>query len=319
MASIPEQPPRRIVIGSYPFDENVALLHTARPELEVRGAAPANVTAADLAWADTYVGFRMPPRAGPTMGSVRWVHCTGAGVDGWLTPPGLPPAILLTHTSESFGPMIAEWVAARILAFQQQLVDLARAQSAKQWTQRDIPRLAGTRALVVGTGDIGGHVARLLSALGVRVTGASRSGAPAGPFFESVHRAAELPGLAGAADWIVLAVPGTPETHGMFSREVFAACRGAVLLNVGRGSVLDESAIPDALARGWLRGAALDVFEVEPLPPASPLWADPRVMVSPHISGRTTAQGVATGFMECLADIEAGRRPRLAVDPARGY
>jgi len=320
--------PRRVLVGTRSHAEIVATLAAHRPDLEVRGALHTDVTARDLAWADAYVGFKRPPDA-PTLGAVRWVHCTGAGIDAWLAPPGLDPSILLTRTNESFGPAIAEWALARVFAFQQQLASLAAAQRAHQWAPRDLPRLAGTRALVVGTGDVGSAIARALNANGVLVTGVSRTGrahggaaadtgSAAAPF-RAVHPVAALATLVGDADWIVLTLPDTPATRGLFSRDVLARCRDAVLLNAGRGCVLDEAALPEALARGWLRGVALDVFAVEPLPDTSPLWDDPRVIVSPHCSGPTTVAGAVDGFLACLADIEQGRLPRWTVDRDRGY
>jgi glyoxylate/hydroxypyruvate reductase A len=92
-----------------------------------------------------------------------------------------------------------------------------------------------------------------------------------------------------------------------------------VLINAGRGAVVVEREIQPALDAGWLRGAALDVFEVEPLPPTSPLWSDSRVMISPHISGQTTVEGAAAGFLECLSALERGEQPRWTVDRKRGY
>src|SRR6187551_189640 len=110
---------QHIVIGANAHAELAALLRDARPDLEIRGNRYTELTADDLAWGDTYLGFRRPPL--PTMGSIRWVHCTGAGVDSWLYPDELPRDILLTRTSESFGPRIAEWALSRALAFTQQL------------------------------------------------------------------------------------------------------------------------------------------------------------------------------------------------------
>jgi phosphoglycerate dehydrogenase-like enzyme len=183
--------------------------------------------------------------------------------------------------------------------------------------------VAGTRALVVGTGDIGRAIARSLQALGVHVTGVSRSGTVSGTAdsaaFSAVHAASEIANLVGDADWIVVAVPDTPASRGLISRDVLSRCRGAVLLNAGRGSVVEETALPEALDNGWLRGAALDVFATEPLPADSPLWSDPRVMVSPHISGLTTIDGAAHGFLECLESLERGALPKWAVDRERGY
>jgi phosphoglycerate dehydrogenase-like enzyme len=129
----------------------------------------------------------------------------------------------------------------------------------------------------------------------------------------------ELSAWVSRADWLVLMLPLTDATRGLISRDVLAHARGAVLINAGRGAVVDESAIPDALGAGWLRAAALDVFDREPLPESSPLWSDPRVIVSPHISGLTTVEGTVAGFLDCLADIEQGRVPKWAVDRARQY
>lgn len=310
--------PRRIVIGAGAHAALIEWLRARRPELEFRGAPFSNITPDDLEWADAYVGFKRPPTA-VTMGNVRWVHCTGAGVDSWLDAPGLDPAVLLTRTPESFGPPIAEWAVARVFAFQQQLLELARAQQESRWAPRDVTRMAGTRALIVGTGDIGKAIAKAFHSLGIAVTGVSRSGKAVGAPFAAVHPVSALPELVGEADWIVLVIPSTRDSRGLVSRDVLARCRGAVLLNAGRGAVLEESALPEAFEQGWLRGAALDVFEREPLPADSPLWKDPRVMVSPHISGLTTVDGAAGGFLECLQDLESGLIPKWKVDRTAGY
>ena len=310
--------PRRVLVGAAAHAEGIAWLRSRRPDVEFRGARHTEIATDDLAWAEAYIGFKRPPAA-TTMGNVRWVHCTGAGVDSWLGDGSLDPAILLTRSTESFGPMIAEWTVARVLAFQQQLRDLADAQRSARWAPRDLARVAGTRALVVGTGDIGRAVGGALAALGVSVTGVSRSGKPVGAPFTAVHPVSALSSLVSAADWIVLVIPSTPESKQLFSREILSQCRGAVLLNAGRGAVLEEAALTDALDQGWLRGAALDVFEAEPLPANSPLWADPRVMISPHISGLTTVEGAGAGFVECLADLEHGLIPKWQVDRTAGY
>lgn len=311
-------PPHRVLVATRSHAEIVAALRTRRPDLECRGAAHTEVSEQDLTWAEAYIGFKRPPGT-VTLGGVRWVHCTGAGVDSWLVSPTLDPAVLLTRTPESFGPAIAEWAVARIFAVQQRLAELAIAQREHRWAPRDASRVAGTRALVVGTGDVGSAIAAALTAVGVSVTGVSRSGRAEHPAFRAVHPVEALPSLVAEADWIVLALPDTPATRGLFSYRVMQRCRGAVLLNAGRGSVVEESALPEALDRGWLRGAALDVFAVEPLPAASPLWDDARVIISPHGAGPTTVAGAVDGFLECLSALEAGRLPRWTVDRTRGY
>jgi phosphoglycerate dehydrogenase-like enzyme len=309
--------PRTVLIGATAHDAIAERIRSARPDLLVRSASPGDITADDMQWADSYIGFRRPA-AVEDLSHVRWVHSTGAGVDGWLGA-GLDADILLTRSPESFGPMIAEWAVARVFAFQQQLAALADAQRERRWAPRDIARVAGTRALLLGTGDIGGAIASSLFALGVHITGVSRSGQAATPAFSAVHTVDALPMLVEQCDWIIVSLPDTPHTRGLVSRDLLSRCRGAVLLNAGRGTVIDEAAIPHALDQGWLRGAALDVFSTEPLPASSPLWSDARVMISPHISGLTTVQGAADGFLECLAALERGELPPWTVDRARGY
>jgi phosphoglycerate dehydrogenase-like enzyme len=309
--------PRRIVIGARAHAEIAQRIRAARGDLEVRGSSTGSVTADDLAWADTYVGFQRPPL--PTMGNVRWVHCTGAGVDAWLYPNELSRDILLTRTSESFGIYIAEWALSRALAIRQQILDLAECQRRHEWAPREVGYIRGSRAVVVGTGDVGSHIARLFGALGADVHGVSRSGRGDPAVFGSVSKVSELDATVANADWLIVTVPLTTETRGLISRDVLSACRGAVLINAGRGATVDERALPEALERGWLAGAALDVFEVEPLPPDSPLWEDRRVMISPHISGLTTPEGAVAGFLECLGEIERGQLPARSVDRDRGY
>lgn len=309
--------PHRVVIGATAHAELAALLRSRRTDLEVRGAPYTQVTADDLAWADTYMGFRRPPL--PSMGNVRWVHCTGAGVDSWLRPIELSRDILLTRTSESFGVYIAEWALSRALAVRQQILDLAECQRRQEWKPREIGYVRGSRAVVIGTGDIGSHVARLFAALGAEVHGVSRSGRGDSERFTSISTVSNLPTLVSSADWLIVMIPLTSDTRGLVSREIMSRCRGAVLINAGRGATVDESAIPEALDQGWLSAAALDVFETEPLPDDSPLWSHPRVMISPHISGLTTNEGAIVGFLECLAEIEAGKTPKRVVDREREY
>jgi len=309
--------PHRVVIGARAHAELAQRLRFVRSDLEIRGSSTGNVTADDLAWADTYVGFMRPPL--PTMGNVRWVHCTGAGVDAWLHPNELSRDILLTRTSESFGVYIAEWALSRGLAVKQQILDLAECQRRHEWAPREVGYVRGSRAVVVGTGDVGSHIARLFAALGAEVHGVSRSGRGDPSVFKVTSTVSELSTLARTADWLIVTVPLTSETRGLISRDVLSACRGAVLINAGRGATVDESAIPEALDKGWLAGAALDVFEVEPLPSTSPLWDDRRVMISPHISGLTTPEGAVAGFLECLGEIERGQTPARAVDRDREY
>lgn len=308
--------PKRILV-SHTLHEGLGEYLTARrPDLEVRARGAGEISADEVAWAEAFVGFR-PPREG-SWRELRWIHCIGAGVDAFAFRSGLSAATLLTRTAEDFGPMIGEYSLARALAVTQRLRPLDADQRAKRWAPKHPQPIRGSRVLIVGTGAVGRGIARAFLGAGCAVEGVSRSGAAREPF-ALVHSTERFADAVPGARWLVLACPLTEETFHFLDRARLAACAGAYLINVGRGPLVAEAELPLALEQGWLSGAALDVFEVEPPPPVSPLWEHPAVTISPHISGLTTIPGAGDGFLACLAEVEAGRRPALAVDVARGY
>jgi phosphoglycerate dehydrogenase-like enzyme len=262
------------------------------------------------------VGFRAPSRG--AWQRLRWIHCIGAGVDAFAFRTGLSPETLLTRTSEDFGPQMGEYCLTRALAITQRLRLLEAEQRARSWKPKHPEQIRATRALIVGTGTVGGGIARAFLAAGCRVDGVSRGGAPREPF-DRVYPGSGFAGAVRGARWLILACPLTEATFHFLNRARLAECAGTYLINVGRGPLVEQEALPEALDSGWLSGCALDVFEQEPLPQSSPLWQRPDVTISPHISGLTTIAGAGEGFLACLAEVEAGRRPALAVDPGRGY
>jgi phosphoglycerate dehydrogenase-like enzyme len=306
----------RVLISDPRPDPLAEYLRPRRPDLDIHTRKPSEVTAADLDWAETLVGFRRPPV--PGWGNLRWIHSIGAGVDAFLFRTDLPDTILLTRSSEDFGPPIAEYCVARALAVTQHLARLAEEQRAGRWAPLAPEPLAGSRVVIAGTGMVGRGIAHRFAAMGCVVDGLSRSGAGREPF-HAVRPMAEFDDAVAGARWLVLAMPLTEGTWHLLDRERLAACGGAYLINIGRGALLDEAALPEALDRGHLSGAALDVFETEPLPSSSPLWAHPKVTMSPHCSCVTTTPAAGDGFLECLAAVERGELPRWVVDRVVAY
>lgn len=308
--------PKRILV-SHTLHEGLGdYLLARRPDLTVRARGAAEITGEDVEWAEVLVGFR-PPSSGPWR-ALRWIHCIGAGVDAFAFRTGLARGTLLTRTAEDFGPQMGEYCLGRALAVTQRLRHLEAEQRARSWQPKHPEQIRGTRALVVGTGAVGRGIAQAFLGAACEVDGVSLRGAPREPFGR-VRAMADFGVAMRGVRWLVLACPLTEETYHLLDRDRLSRCGGAYLINVGRGALVQEEALPEALDRGWLGGAALDVFETEPLPADSPLWDRPEVTVSPHISGLTTIPGAGDGFLSCLEAVEAGRRPALAVDPARGY
>jgi phosphoglycerate dehydrogenase-like enzyme len=306
----------RVLVVHHAFAEPIVeRLRPARPDIEFRAMHPNAATAEDVGWAEALVGFRRPAAG---LGGARWVHCIGAGVDGWTRDVSWPDDVLLTRTTQSFAVPIGEYVLARVLAAAQEIPALVHDQDARRWRSFVPSIVHGTRAVVIGTGDLGRGIAERLTAVGIEVTGVSRSGRKAQGFNRVVSQGSLDQVLPGAT-WLVLAAPLTDETRSMINDAALSHVRDCWLINVARAPLVDEAAMLRALDDGRLAGAALDVFSTEPLPPDSPLWSHPRVMISPHIAGVTSIPGAVDGFLSALGALEAGRMPERVVDVGEGY
>ncbi|ROZ88784.1 D-2-hydroxyacid dehydrogenase [Gordonia sp. OPL2] len=223
---------------------------------------------------------------GPATAGLRWVHVCAAGVDSLLFDELRESDIVVTNAAGVFDQPIAEFVLASILARDKQLHLTKRLQRERAWKHRETTRTAGSSALVIGTGGIGRATARLLRAVGVRVTGAGRTARENDPDFGAVLATDDLVSYVGQFDNVVAIAPLTPQTERMINADVLSAMRpDAHLINVGRGQLVDEAALIAALASEQIGAASLDVFTDEPLDPASPLWVMDNVAVSPHMSG----------------------------------
>lgn len=253
----------------------------------------------------------------------RWVHVAAAGVDPYLFPALTGnPDVVLTNSRGVYDQPIAEYVLGLVLSLAKDFPGMWNHQRGRQWRPRDSERVGGRTVLVWGTGSIGRAVARLLRAVGMRVSGAGRTPRADDPDFGTVHGPATLRTGLGEADYVVLAAPLTAATRGMVDASVLAAMKpGARLVNVGRGQLVDEPALVDALSGGRLAGAALDVFAQEPLPAASPLWELPGVIVSPHTAGEVVhwRNDLAELFLDNLLRRTEGRPLRNVVDKELGY
>lgn len=261
-------------------------------------------------------------KAWPQAGRLQWVHAASAGVDALLFRGLVESPVTVTNARGVFDEAIAEYVLGAVLAFAKDLPHSVRLQDARRWLHRDTERIAGRRLLVVGAGSIGRAVARLAAAAGLAVSGVARRAREADPDFEAVYGADGLHEALGGADFVVLAAPLTAETHHLFGAGAFAAMRpGARIVNVGRGAVVDTEALVAALAAGRIAGAALDVFEDEPLAPEHPLWDFPQVLITAHMAGDFVGwrEALTAQFADNFARWRAGEPLLNVVDKRRGY
>ncbi len=253
---------------------------------------------------------------------LRWVHVASAGVDSVMFPELRDSDVVLTNSRGVFDSAIAEYVLGLVIAFAKDFAGSLRLQQQRTWQHRETERVAGTSALVVGTGPIGRAIASLLRAVGMRVAGAGRRARSDDPDFGTVVSSQELTQHLGDYDVVVAVAPLTSQTRGMFDADAFAAMRpGARFVNVGRGELMVTDDLISALRSGHLSGAALDVFEQEPLPQDSPLWNMENVLISAHMSGDFVGwrNALVEVFTDNFARWRDGREFRNVVDKHLGY
>jgi phosphoglycerate dehydrogenase-like enzyme len=253
---------------------------------------------------------------------LRWLHIGGVGVDWSLFPELGESNVTVTNSQGVFDTTLPEYLLSLMLALVKDLPGTLRAQDRQEWQHRLQEPLAGSRAVIVGAGSIGRSSGRMLRALGVEVTLVGRSERDGQPGEGRIRAAADLPKLLPDSDWLIAITPLTEATRGLIgAAELASLPPRARLVNIGRGPVVDEAALVAALSGGSLAGAALDVFEREPLPEDSPLWSMPNVIVSPHIGGdvRETPADFARVFLANLARYQAGEPLHNVVDKQLGY
>jgi phosphoglycerate dehydrogenase-like enzyme len=299
------------------------------PEMKVVHLEDFVALPTELPDADIFVGSVLRQPDFVHAKKLKWVHSTSAGVTQLTYPELRNSGIVLTNASGVFSVPMAEHILGMMLALARNFPDTLRQQDKAEWSQQklwDKPQhlneLNGNVLLIVGYGSIGREVAMRAKAFGMRVWGVTKSGKGDLTHVEKIIAAGDLHAALPEADYVLLCAPETPETQQLIGAKQFSKMkRGARLINVGRGSLLDELALITALENGTLSGAATDVTEKEPLPADSPLWHAPNLFITPHtsaVSDRLWDRETAL-LMKLLEQWFDGRELSNRVDFARGY
>src|SRR5919109_3591906 len=313
------EPARVFVYHPAEAKDYAALIRAPRGRIAITIGSTPDEAASVVGDAEIIYAWKFPPALYPRATRLCWMHAMGAGVD-WVLVPGFPEHVTVTRVPGVFGPWMREYVRARCLAVTQRVDAYRGFQRTASWREDVIPeRLAGKTMVVVGLGDIGRTIAAGARALGMRVIGVSRSGRRVREAAR-VYRLSGLIDALGQGDFVVLALPLTDETRGLIGARALAAMRPtAWLFNIGRGAVIAEAALVEALRARRIAGAVLDVFAHEPLPANHPLWSLENAVVTPHVSGPSTPAEMAPIFNDNLARWLSGRPLRHVVDRRRGY
>lgn len=289
------------------------------PELRVEGATSVREARSRLAPCNILLGT--PALVAQVIDGVprlQWVQSTFAGVDA-LMGPDLRRDYRLTGLKEIFGPLMSEYVFGWILGLERHLFRLRDQQERRQWQPLPYRRLRGLTLGIAGLGSIGRSIAATGAHFGLRVVGWKRTAEPCAGV-DRVYAQEELPEFVAGVDFLVITLPSTAATRGVFDARALSRLRAdAVLINVGRGDVVVQADLVEALRAGRLAAAVLDVFEDEPLPADSPLWTLPNSYVTPHTAADSFPEDIADIFCMNYRRFRQGRELRYVVDFERGY
>jgi phosphoglycerate dehydrogenase-like enzyme len=318
-----------VVVLANPTEPQLAMLEQLPPETRIaagnsldafRGAAPA----ADVIYNWSLSGgllrevFLMCPQ-------VRWVHSRAAGLDNVLFPELIESPVPLTNGSGVFSQSLGEFSLGAILYFAKDFRRMVRNQAAGVWDAFDITEISGQTVGIVGYGDIGRAVATRVRAMGMHVVAVKRHGPPlynVDPLVTRIYAPEHRLEMLSRSDYVVVAAPLTAETRGMIGEREFDAMKPeAVVINVGRGPVIEEAAMVRALSENRIKGAALDVFDREPLPDGHPFYKLENVLLSPHCADHTPdwMDRAMQFFLEQFERYRKGEPLMNMVDKRLGY
>ena len=309
-----------IPIGS----ERKQELRERYPECELVFEKPRTVTAGQIRAADVLIGFPDPSMINASE-RLAFLQLSSSGADAYVKPGVLRPGTLLASVTGAYGQAVGEHAFAMTWELLKKLHLYRDDQAREIWGDRgQVGTLRGATVLVVGLGDIGSEYAGLCKAVGARVIGVKRRPSPCPDCVDELWLTEDIDRLLPEADVVCTVLPGTDKTYHLFNAERFAAMKpGSIFINCGRGTAFDADALVEALQNGPIAAAGTDVTEIEPLPAGHPLWKQPNMVITPHISGGYHLPGTQVRIEEiCLGNLDAflrGGEIRNVIDFRTGY
>ena len=292
----------------------------AFPNREFRVLATPEELASEIGEVEILLALRPPSHLWHLAKRLRLIQMTGAGVDALLPAPGLEERVQIANARGVHAGQMSEYALGMMLAFARRLPRAIAQQRERRWHIFGARRLEGKTLGVLGLGSIGAEVARKASLLGMRVIGTQRAPKPCS--YARVVGPDETERVVRESDFLVIVLPLTEETRGLLGPKLLRAMKpSAVLVNMARGGIVDEEELAVMLHENAIEGAALDVFEEEPLPETSPLWDAPNAILTPHNAGIASdyMERVAKIFVENIGRAERGEPLLNPVDRTRGY
>jgi glyoxylate/hydroxypyruvate reductase len=303
-------------LTAYPHETWTDHLRRLMPDLDIRTAVD-DAGTSDITYC---VAWKPKPESLRRLPNLKVVFSMGAGVDGIVADPTYPRHVPLARVvDDTLSQAMTEYVVLHVLYWHRRQHDLHALQGVKKWRQLAPPRADAVKVGILGFGVLGQAAARALKALNYRLSGWSASPKEVDGV-RTFHGADGLQPFLAQSDILVCLLPLTVDTRGILSAKTFAHLpNGACVINCARGGHLVEGDLIHALDSGGLRGATLDVFQIEPLPDTSPLWAHPKVVVTPHAAAMTDPESFMRNVASTIRRMDEGLPPENLVDFARGY
>ncbi len=299
------------------------------PQLKIVYLPEGNGLSDEIGDTDVLIAWSLTPEQFAGARRLKWIHAPAAGINQLMRPDVINSQVVITNARDVQAPLVAEHALACMFALAKRIPQCLRYQSARQWGQlklweeRPRPReIAGATVLVLGIGSIGYEFTVRAKALGMRVLAVRQNPRAGANGADAVYGPAHLNEILPEVDFVVLCAPCTPSSMGLMNSARLSKMKPtAYLINVGRGELVDEPALLEALHKGWIAGAALDVFQQEPLPPESPFWALENLLITPHFAAATESIWERHYQLICdnMARFLDGRPLLNQVDKQRGY